>query len=54
VDKDERIGGILLYETCHSSRNEKNMGLIEQYGPVGLNPEAATALQGILRELGYS
>ncbi|MBT3291371.1 MAG: hypothetical protein HN380_28770, partial [Victivallales bacterium] len=53
VDADAGIAGVLLYEVAHSSKNENNMGLIEQYGPVGYNEPAAQALAQVLQRLGY-
>jgi hypothetical protein len=53
VDADDTVAGILLYEVAHSSKNEKNMGLIEQYGPVGYNEPVANLLRLSLQRLGY-
>jgi hypothetical protein len=53
VDGDREVAGVLLYETAHSSKNENNLGLIEQYGPVGYNQPVADDLNRILGRLGY-
>jgi hypothetical protein len=53
VDGDDEVAGVLLYETAHSSKNENNLGLIEQYGPVGYNQPVADELTRILHRLGY-
>ncbi len=53
VEKDEDVSGVLFYEVAHSSANEVNFGLIEQYGPVGLNEPAAKALRQIMERFGY-
>jgi hypothetical protein len=53
VDADEEVTGILLYEVAHSSKNERNSGLIEQYGPVGYHEPTARLLTDSLARLGY-
>jgi len=53
VDADAEVSGVLLYEVAHSSKNENNMGLIEQYGPVGYNTAVTDELTRILEKLNY-
>lgn len=53
VDADGEVTGILLYEVAHSSKNERNSGLIEQYGPVGYHEPTARQLADSLARLGY-
>lgn len=53
VEADPAVGGVLLYEVAHSSRNERNSGLIEQYGPVGYHEPNAAKLRAILDRLRY-
>jgi len=53
VEEDPNIGGILLYETAHSFKTEVNLGLIEQYGPVGLYKPAAEELETLKRDFKY-
>lgn len=53
VENDDLVGGVLLYETTHSNTNEVNLGLIEQYGPVGLYEPVAKMLRKILEVHDY-
>ena len=54
VENDAAAGGILLYEAAHSFKNEVNLGLIEQYGPVGFYEPVAGTLKTLLKEFNYS
>lgn len=53
VERDPQVGGVLLYETAHSSKNEKNHGLIEQYLPPGYHEPTVGTLRSILDRLNY-
>jgi hypothetical protein len=54
LDTDPQIGGILLYETCHSAKNELNAGLIEQSGlDAKLHPQNGPLLARLLEQMGY-
>ncbi len=53
VESDDRVGGILLYEVCHSLKNEHNTGLIEQYGPVGYYEPNINKLRSIMDRLEF-
>lgn len=54
VEEDSSVGGILLYEVAHSQKNEHNVGLIEQYGPVGWNAPVVDELKRLLKGFGYA
>ena len=53
LDDDPELGGILFYEVANSTVNEKNLGIIEQYGQPGLNTPVSNTLEYVLQVLGY-
>jgi hypothetical protein len=53
VESDPHVGGILLYETAHSSKNVANLGLIEQCGPVGFHEPVASTLRSLLTDFEF-
>jgi len=53
IEADADVGGVLLYEVCNSQTNEVDLGLIEQYGPIGFHEPVLTALNAVLADVKY-
>lgn len=53
VESDPDVAGVLIYEVAHSSNNEVNLGLIEQYHEVALNEPVSEDLRRILQRFEY-